>query len=146
MPKKTKYFAIDATGQRHERTTARTYSHMVVVLHNLEKNRKNAASKEAKASHGRNYDYHAREAGPNPQFSNTPSQLEEHRRIADMGRDHYIEICVLAEIERINKSGEGEYADQWRDFGWCGRLDLAKKLAAKWAHYGKVDILEAQAE
>ncbi|WP_171454591.1 hypothetical protein [Serratia marcescens] len=146
MAAKTKYFAIDANGARHTRTTARTYTHMVVVCHNLERMRQSASSEAERKSHGKNFDYHAREAGPNPQFSNTPEQMAEHRRIAEMGRDHYIEICVLSGIERINKAGVGEYADQWRDFGWCGRLDLAQKLAAKWAHYGKVEILEAQAE
>ncbi|WP_181423052.1 hypothetical protein [Serratia marcescens] len=146
MAAKTKYFAIDANGARHTRTTARTYTHMVVVCHNLEKSRQGASSKEAKASHARNYDYHAREAGPNPQFRHSPEHMAEHKRIAAMDRDHYVEICVLADIERINKAGKGEYADQWHDFGWCGRLDLAQKLAAKWAHYGKVEILEAQAE
>lgn len=146
MAAKTKYFAIDANGARHTRTTVRTYTHMVVVCHNQERMRQSASSEAERKSHGKNFDYHAREAGPNPQFSNTPEQLEEHKRFAAMGREGYIEHCVQVQIARINQSGEGEYSNTWHDFGWCGRLDLAQKLAAKWAHYGKVEILEAQAE
>lgn len=144
MAAKTKYVATDANGEMHTRTTARTYTHMVVVLHNLERQRENARSEAARKVLGKNYDYHVREAGPNALYDNSAEQLEEHRRVAAMSREDYIDLCVCVSIARINAHGEGEYADQWRDFGWCGRLDLAQKLAAKWAHYGKVEILEAK--
>lgn len=61
-----------------------------------------------------------------------------------MTRDECVAKRVNSALEELNKKGAGDYEDFYRDFGWCGRLDLAKKLAAKWAGHGKVEILEAQ--
>ncbi|WRQ11962.1 hypothetical protein vBSlqSZDD2_51 [Serratia phage vB_SlqS_ZDD2] len=147
MAAKTKYFAIDANGARHTRTTARTYTHMVVVLQNLETGREAIRSEHNRKVHAKNHAFYCQEAAtpPSPNHGEPVGRRDFYNRVAAMTCEQYVEERISEELAAIDARG-GEFADHWADFGWCGRLDLAQKLAAKWAHYGKVEILEARTE
>ncbi|MGM1131811.1 hypothetical protein ACSUPJ_17360 [Serratia marcescens] len=147
MAAKTKYFAIDANGARHTRTTARTYTHMVVVLVNLESGREAARSEHNRKAHAKNYAFYCEEANtpPSPTIIEPAGRRAFYNRVAAMTCEQYVGERINEELAAFDARG-GEFANDWADFGWCGRLDLAQKLAAKWAHMGKVEILEAQAE
>ncbi|MCW7561407.1 hypothetical protein [Serratia marcescens] len=147
MAAKTKYFAIDANGARHTRTTARTYTHMVVVLQNLDAGRAAVQNETHRKIHVSNYRHYCQEAAtpPSPNHGEPAERRAFYNRVAAMTCEEYVQMRISEERARIDEKG-GEFANDWADFGWCGRLDLAQKLAAKWAHYGKVEILEAQAE
>ncbi|USZ80581.1 hypothetical protein MQ4_53 [Serratia phage MQ-4] len=140
---KTKYFAVDANGKTHTRTSARTYTHMVVVLANLEAGREAARSEHNRKAYARNHAFYCQEAGPAPKYSSSPAEMARYKAAAAMTCEEYVNNCVANALAAIDARG-GEFANDWADFGWCGRLDLAQKLAAKWAHMGKVEILEAQ--
>jgi hypothetical protein len=51
------------------------------------------------------------------------------------------DACV-ARVQQLKANG---HYDVWCNEGWCGRLDLAQKLASKSSQYGvEVTILEAR--
>ncbi|MGQ6590195.1 hypothetical protein ACUNEO_25630 [Serratia sp. IR-2025] len=148
MAAKTKYFAIDANGARHTRTSARTYTHMVVVLCSQTKLREQLSSEANRIIHARNHAFYCKEAAtpPAPNMGESPKRRAFYNEVAAMTCEQYVNKRVAEELAELNAKGSGEYEDFYRDFGWCGRLDLAQKLAAKWAGRGKVEILEAQSE
>jgi hypothetical protein len=63
--------------------------------------------------------------------------------------DQYVAIQLERRIARVEeRKAKGEF-DQWISVGWCGRYDLAQKLAAKEQQRGAdvvVAILDAQQE
>lgn len=55
-----------------------------------------------------------------------------------------VEDYVAAEIVRRRERAITDYQKTWCA-GWCGRLDLAQKLANKnWSYGGKATIVEAE--
>lgn len=146
MAAKTKYYIVDSDGNKHTRTSARVYTHMVVFRANLDCQRERAASEVERKHHAKNYAYHAREAGPGRKYEHSDTEMAQHKEIAVMTCDEYVQQAVERCIARINEDGMGKHADKCIDVGWCGRLDLAEKLAQKWTQYGIVQIFEAKVE
>lgn len=170
MPK-IKYFAIDPNGERHTRSSERVYSHAVVYKDDYAKELANASDKGWTKTDRSNFDYNSRIAAGNDPYPHqhwdrvayafhekTDEWIAAHdarmdrenaERLADAkaaieGHDaaSYCEAKRLARVAKIEaKKAAGGY-DVFRCAGWCGRLDLAHKLAAK----GGVDttILPAQ--
>jgi len=156
MAKKQTLFAIDPQGVKHTRTTARTYTHTVVVLRGakyLEAQRPNEAA--IKAQNDRMWDRIENEVkgvfGPGEQWRGQAvlDRWQEHAK--QWVREHSREADLVQAIERAHKS----YADRvargddlkYENVGWCGRYDLADKLASAQSGQGyeRVVVLEAQA-
>jgi len=126
---KTKY-AVEFAGQTFTRTTARTYSHIVVA-----KNSKAKALHWASVCTDVNAQYMVDHAlGKAPVYSwQTPEDIAKYvakgNAILAIGMDAHqaqYKANSIAEIERY--ASEGAY-DKYVIQGWCGRADLAQKLA-----------------
>lgn len=167
---KTKYFAIDANGERHTRSSERAYSHMVVFKDDFAREMALSTDKSWAKQDARNFDYYARIAAGNDPYPSTNfraehpdrftadeiaesqarADAENARRLADAkektdGHDaaSYIAACKADRIARLEaKKAKGAF-DIFRCAGWCGRLDLAQKLAAKTIGL-EITILAAQ--
>lgn len=150
----TKFRATDAAGRIHTRTTKRTYTHTVVFLPCY-------AADLAKASQPRQVD------GDNWEFAgqmvawggvfngvrkpyHTDEQVSKElasnqERVAQFpDRAAAIEGNRLRRIEDVEARKAAGYYETWQNAGWCGRLDLAQKLAAQTAG-ARVEILIAEA-
>jgi len=167
----TKYFAIDADGGRHTRSTERTYTHTVVSKGGYEVALASARHKAWKATDISNYNHDAEIAAGRDRYpykaylrddmSPAERQAELDRvEVANAARvaraklnvdgrtvDQYVAIQLEQRIKRVEeRKAKGEF-EQWVSVGWCGRYDLAMKLAAKEQQRGAdvvVAILEAQ--
>ncbi|HFJ4332871.1 TPA: hypothetical protein ACGUIF_004898 [Serratia liquefaciens] len=146
MAKKTKYYALDALGNEHTRTTARVYTHMVVLMVSQKNRRAFITGDDNRKVQARNHAFYCREATeqPNPNYGEPKGYRDFCKEAAGMTCGEYVEKKIAEQLAVLNANGAGDYEDFYRDCGWCSRLDLAQKLAAKWAGNGKVEILEAQ--
>jgi hypothetical protein len=135
------YFVIDANGKKHTRNTHRTYTHAV-----LYRDSKEAAIRLANVRphwHKENFWYHhAFLDGTSKWLERAPHEKDDaqfKRRVEqDIERArHFLRGCTtpdqlwsvnladaLASIERTDFTA-------WAVEGWCGRHDLAVKLAHK---------------
>lgn len=157
----TKYFAIDAAGQTHTRTTkARGYTHTVVAQRSKEQ-----AIRDAHARRGRDLS-EARE-----QFDCAGRTIEQlkawfiSKRCEILARndDYAIERQTKGKAFVAQWGTPEAYADHqlaerlaeieatdwsvWINQGWCGRPDLARNLQAnctKGGTYHNATILPAQ--
>lgn len=157
---KIKYFATDADGNVHTRSSARGYTHTVVAKYSLEgllaESRKH--TKSYREHNIADHAYHTREA-VSPKYSTpyrgeTPEQLARRiqfdkdkaaRWLAENGTDAeaYADRMEAASIAQCYSRA----AKPFRNVGWCGRLDLAEKLAAQYRNdprYRDVTILKAE--
>jgi len=78
-----------------------------------------------------NYDYCAREAGPEARWTHSDEALAHYRAAAALGNKGFIAQLAAeraAEIDAVKAAGHYE---QYSLCGWCGRPDLAHKLAVK---------------
>jgi hypothetical protein len=165
MPK-IKYSATDANGLVHTRTSARVYTHMVAVrpsydyaISRARRHGKNDASNFAE-----NFAYYTQQIAQGgyyttPQSWHTPESFAaENARHVERAiealhgaatADEYAAIMIAKAVADVEaKKAEGYY-DTLGSAGWCGRPDLADKLAAKergepWN--AEVVILEAVAK
>lgn len=167
----TKYFAIDADGGRHTRSTERTYTHTVVVKGGYEHALIGAKAKGWRSTDESNFRYYAeiaagRDRHPNKAYLR--DDMSPAERQAELDR---VELANAARLARAKLESDGRTVEQyvawqqelrvarveerkakgdfdrWINAGWCGRYDLAVKLAAKEQGRGPgfvVDILEAQ--
>ncbi len=154
MPK-TKFTAKDKNGTIHTRTSdRREYTHTVVYLPSFEQDM--ACVDSDWKTDGSNFDYYTLIAGGNDplpcrNYRTDPARWtaeeiaaaeadaveRQKARIDDasarvMGktRQAYIAEHRAERVARIHaKKAEGYYGI-WQNAGWCGRLDLAHKLAA----------------
>lgn len=154
---KVLYKAIDPNGVVHTRKSARTYTHTVVAQYNKAVNLARANDKEWTKTDGRSYDYYVKIAtgnDPYPQknYSGTAEEQAEvdannAKRVADakaridgLTRDEYIAKELAGRIAAV----EATDFEEWHNLGWCGRIDLAQKLASGAANfYHNATILEA---
>lgn len=115
------------------RRTDRTYTHVVVCQTDPAK-RLDGWLRNAELSHRKcNFDFMCQEAGPDAKYGTYRSEKElaEYKRVAAMGHEAWRNEAIA----RVHK----EHADwvaaggpsKWLLCGWCGRPDLAQKLAAK---------------
>lgn len=167
-----KYFiATDSAGALHTRATAsRAYTHTVVGLPSLEKAMTDALAPWAVDTSNYEYfrkiamtngDYHARTCYRTADKW-TPEQIAEEKASVDAAnakrlaeaRDILDRCPTLAayraqkQVERVAAVRANEtkgYYARWVNIGFCGRFDLAAKLAAKPAgYYAKVEVLECR--
>ncbi|URC22409.1 hypothetical protein SUSUWATARI_00280 [Serratia phage vB_SmaM-Susuwatari] len=143
---KTKYFAVDSLGNTHTRTSARVYTHVVVVSYDQTKRRAAVNSAKNRKTYESNHAFYCREAASEPMKNH--GEASDYRRkckeLAAMSCDDYVNACIARELARVDATGAGDFEDEFGAAGWCGRFDLAQKLAAKFAGVAKVEILEAQ--
>jgi len=132
MSAKTTYTAKDPNGVEHTRTTARVYTHVVFTRLNLAEMRIAATSKIAEETEGRNHTHYADCVRRDP---NTPFRTEElkelYLRAASTDKDEFVRQQIAARLAYVNEMGLGDWGDDWLLLGYCGRKDLAEKLAAK---------------
>ncbi|SCX31105.1 hypothetical protein DSM25558_5121 [Agrobacterium sp. DSM 25558] len=154
---KTAYFAIDPNGKTHTRNTERSYSHTVVYRQDKAEKLAFAMHKDWHKTDGRNYDYdalcaagthaHVTTVTPASGFhaSYTAEQIaarqeaqreENADRIAkakaSIGTMTRAEFIADQQARRVASAEKADYTTYF-NAGWCGRLDLAQKLAAKFA-------------
>lgn len=157
-----KYFAICPDGSKVTRNTKRTYTHAVVVrrahqpiinhIENLEK----LEGKGMRSSFQYYVDrIEAHEAGRDYFFRSngckadplTPAEVEKAAAVRDAGFDGYVAARRKELMDRYTKMLDAGDFDSYSAIGWCGRPDLAQKLASKEAgdsRWAEVKIVEAQ--
>lgn len=123
MPKHT--YNVELDNQTFTRTTARTYTHLVVAKISVSHRTNDVASEDSK------YLYRERW-----EFYTDPSQrVPQEKRDAFDGRDltceQYVQYTVDLHLANIEKKRAEGFYDKWIVIGWCGRHDLASKLASK---------------
>jgi hypothetical protein len=136
-----RYFVTDDNGRVHTRNTTRTYTH--VVLYRLSKEAAlRLAERKDRFLADNFWHHHGFVDGTSKWLVRAPWEKDDaqyKRRVEkDVARSHralrgtkspeewYAALRdeALARIDRINY-------DIWHAEGWCGRLDLAQKLAHK---------------
>ena len=163
----TKYLAIDSLGAEHTRSSARVYTHTVVIMRDYGRMVANAkayhASKEAIASQTRAFNYELSIA-----TGNDPHPEHDYVKVGERFERAFTEASAARQALRVAKStaaiegglegfrarrlandlgnlaernARGEFST-WGSVGFCGRLDLAQKLAAQYVGDGtKIEIL-----
>jgi hypothetical protein len=169
---KINYTATDANGIVHKRSTkARSYTHTVVVKRSYEADIAAACEKHWTKSDISNFAYYraiAEDRSPHYPSTRwcakypdkwTPAEIaEEDARLtlsdavqkakaitATEGHsvDSYVAFQKAQRIARVDARKAAGYYDQWESVGWCGRLDLALKLAGSQKNVAATDVLVA---
>lgn len=163
---KTVYTATDANGTIHTRKSDRGYSHTVVFRSVKSEKLANAVDKGWRNLDANNYKFELSIANGSHVLYVTPvGSYHSSRDAAYIAADQKAqndrnaervakaEAFIAAnpdkaaylEAEELKRIASAENADYttWFNAGWCGRLDLAQKLAAK---YTDVQILPATAK
>lgn len=169
---KTKYFAIDANGVEHTRSSERVYTHTVVYKASYEHALASAMSKEWDKQEARNFAYYValanrthehaqyvRSTAYHPSYTavqidamEARKQAEIEKRIVDAaerikGFADAAAWCAAERADRVagvEKNKAEGYYDKWFNAGWNGRLGLAQTLANKCSNAAEVQILEAK--
>lgn len=160
---KTVYTATDANGTVHTRKSDRGYSHTVVFRNVKSEKLADAVHKGWRNLDANNYKYEASIADGSTVLYITPAgSYHASRDAAYIAADQKAQTEKNAErvakaqafiaanpdkaayldAEELKRIASAEKADYttWFNAGWCGRFDLAQKLAAK---YTDVQILPA---
>lgn len=134
-----KYFAVDANGVEHTRKSARVYTHAVVYRDQLNERIAQANDKGWIKTDRSNYRYYRNLVEGTHSYSCiTEADIEKARKLTDGVSEE--EFVIREKNLRVARANAGDYTS-WHCAGWCGRLDLAQKLAAK---YTDAKILPAQ--
>jgi len=155
----TNYIAIDSLGAKHTRTTNRTYTHTVVVMESYED-----AVAQAHASHAANlkgaykkdFDYRVAIATGNDPYPTRKwvdgiesvdaecqaLRVADAKEAVDGGFDAYVARNLASKLQYVEGRKARGWFSKWLNLGWCGRADLAQKLAAKYTGQ-KIEILVA---
>lgn len=156
---KANYTAQDPQGVIHKRsTTSRAYTHTVVGKRSYELAMRRARSTQWAKSDARDYAYEVQISegnDPVPAINwdarypagKTAEQIAASQLRADAANEKRFELakarvgnhtvqswCEARQAERIavvEKDAEQGYYEVFVNLGWCGRRDLADKLAAK---------------
>ena len=119
MPRTT-YTAIDPAGRTHTRTTAsRSYTHTVVSKRSYQAALADAQSKQSYDMDLRNFKFYAENADRHPE------------RVAGHTPESYAEAQRAARVASVEAQKAKGFFDEYVNWGWCGRADLALKLLAK---------------
>lgn len=154
---KSIFTAIDPNGKEHKRTSdSRTYTHTVVVQHVKAAHMAIATSKGFADADASNYDYMVEcAAGTHRNVTRTRTPADFHpsysaeyvanaiaarnaenaKRIAEakafIAKYPTKEAYVAARLAERVAAVEAKDFTIWHNLGWCGRHDLAVKLASK---------------
>jgi hypothetical protein len=149
MTTKIKYFAIDPRGTEHTRNSARTYTHCVVAQADYAADLDRANSSTwLEPTDRKNHRYYSRTVNEGA-FSQWTSEEQKAKMIAAaaMTEDEYVAHLRAERIARIEANRVAGKYDEYGVLGWCGRPDLAEKLANKHfndGHNVNVTVLPAQ--
>jgi hypothetical protein len=169
------FHAVDANGVVHTRSSkSRVYTHTVVSKPSYGYALAAAQSPDWTKTDRRNLDYYdtiaqGRDPYPRKCYRQdhpekwTPEQIEEERvaveaenarrvqeaidTVANRTVEQWLADKKAERIERVEKLKAEGYYDSWGNAGWCGRFDLAQKLAhaeKSKAHVAEVAILVAE--
>jgi hypothetical protein len=157
MPQ-TIYTATDAAGAVHKRSTkCRTYTHMVVYLPSYEFDLSQAAKQYA--YDGDNWEFHCQMVTWGGIFEGRRESWHTDEKIAAdlaLSTERAGEFASRAEamagqaqkrVAFVMERQANGYFAAWQSLGWCGRHDLAVKLAsqATGPRFAKVAILPVTA-
>lgn len=135
----TTHYIATYDGCTFKRSTAnRTYTQMVIVRNDIAQCRIEM-EKAARNTFARDFDWYTQMArgywvynGKNTPFS--AEEIAEGKALVAGGVEKYVESRLAdfdATMRKIpNKSSDGK--SYYSDAGWCGRYDLAHKLAARY--------------
>lgn len=142
----TKYTAT-YNGQTFTRKTDRVYTHTVVSkpAHTYEQA---LAAAKAFKQYGADWIAYCQEAmSPDYKYAsvNTDAQRAEYARHVEVGLDVINAEVSARFVAAVEASNAENHYETFYNNGWCGRFDLAQKLADKMRKYGHrgVVILEA---
>lgn len=137
---KSIFLATATDGTEFKRTSDnRVYTHTVISKRNFNRDLDDAG--KIKATDADNFAYYTRRAADSSQdTANALEQLAGAKTVTE-----YQFAKRDARVAAVLAARDAGAYDVWHNAGWCGRLDLAQKLAAKEASYGnlEVTILEA---
>jgi hypothetical protein len=171
MTKRTTFTAIDPNGVEHVRTSdRRNYSHTVVAQYNKADHMNRAVDPNWAKTDGSNWDYHAKIANGNDPYpskcylGNHPDKysaeqiaeevvtvaatnakrVEDAKTFVSITREEHIAKMLADRIAAV----EAKDYNGWHNLGWCGRRDLADKLASGkdgngGGYYHNATVLEA---
>jgi hypothetical protein len=151
MPK-TRYRAVCPDGSIVRRSTeSRQYSHCVVYRLSY-----NFAIHDANNPHPRevrnrrsNYAYYRGELDPaTAKCQHSDAELARYRAYLGDAQsvEEFLEAQRVAAVEEVEQARLNGRYDTWFDAGWCGRPDLAQRLAVQMQrkeHVAEARILEA---
>lgn len=142
-------YSAEHNGQIFARKSQRTYTHTVVARRSMDAAIKYASNKEWNKVAFSNHAFFSQEANPaTRKYSVTPEKEARYQAIAAMTKEQYAESLMRERLARIEMQRRDGYFDKMVNLGWCGRLDLAQRLAAKarrGSWYLDATILEAKA-
>lgn len=144
---KNKYFA-EINGQKFTRASDRVYVATVVSKPSY------ALAVQGAINYTNSYDTPRTMAAwkealsPDYEFAKyvTAAQRAEYARLIKLGTAGYAAEQLAIKLAQIEKYKAEGYYDKFANDGWCGRRDLAQKLADSCRKDGRLEvtILEAQ--
>lgn len=154
MAKNIKLTATLPNGEVITRTTARTYTHVVVYTISEAKAMAAAWTPEIERQERKNFSYyshcatgqheHTRPRADAPQWE--INNAATYRKQAQYIIDGFPTVEAFLADRRARSEGHARKSIDvgWHIAGWCGRPDLASKLASGGCHYaaGEIKIIE----
>jgi hypothetical protein len=151
MTQKFGYLAIDPDGVKHKRRSDRTYTHTVVYKGGYARAVASVEDQAWAITDQNNYRYYLDIVEGRTGKAPWETEAQHEARKGDAAGHlagcqcaaDYIAKCKAHRLARIEANrAEGKY-DTWQNAGWCGRSDLAQKVASDWSSKGfQVEILE----
>lgn len=116
-------------GVTFTRTTARTYTHVVIGRYDIEA-RVKSARQHASEYLRRNWDYYAQLADGTYRYlaQTNPEQIARAEALVAMG----VDAAAQHEADRAEANARKNITGEWEALGWCGRPDLAIKEANRY--------------
>jgi hypothetical protein len=154
MAKKIKLTATLPNGEVIDRTTARTYTHVVVYTINEAKMMAACWTPQNEKQERQNFVYyaqcaagehdHARVHEGAPEWKASSAATCRKNGEDMMAEFPTVEAFVAGRKARSEYHARKQINAGWHIAGWCGRPDLAQKLAASGCHYaaGEIKIIE----
>ena len=151
MAKNSKLTATLPNGEVITRTTARTYTHVVVYQYDAAALEAHDTDPEWAKAGARTHAYYAQDAAESTEPVAGEPEWKAERRLSTIasGKKFIAEFPTSAEYITYKLAGRRAHsvrvlAEGWHVAGWCGRYDLALKLKAP-AFSGKVAIIPVNA-
>jgi len=154
MAKKTKLTATLPNGEVITRTTERTYTHVVVYTINEAKMMAACWVPDKEKQERKNFKYyvecaageheHARVHEGAPEWKASSAATCRKNGEDMMAEFPTVEAYLAGQKARSEAHARKQIDIGWHIAGWCGRPDLAQKLAAGGCHYaaGEIKIIE----
>lgn len=133
-------------GSTHTRTTARTYTHVVLAQHSEKADRVSAEwALKPNSCERRNFAYYQAVAEGRHAHASSTSDKERARMGALVaGHENaaaYARHCYEKSIAAIETRKAAGYYDEYHAVAWCGRLDLAQNQVSYHRARGWTNLL-----